>query len=61
MRVADLWPVRIAPPADLQSRDLDSLTESDWDEVVGLLSDKVHNDYAALDRATDEWAERFPR
>ena len=61
MRVADLWPVRIVPTEDMASRDLDSLTESDWDEIVGLLSDKVANDYDALDRATDEWAQRFPR
>ena len=61
MRVADLWPVRIVPPEDMQSRDLNSLTESDWDEIVGLLSDKVANDHDALDRATDEWATRFPR
>jgi len=30
-------------------------------KIVGLLSDKVHNDYNALDMATDEWAQRFQR
>ena len=61
MRVGDLYPMMVVPASGELSRDVSSLTQDEWGDLIGSLADLSEAYGHAQDKATEMWASHYPR